>query len=89
LKSFEKPIFKAIERIWDEVTVAKGLNADETGRLMQAKFDLYSTCAAVGLDASKFDKHVSVPMPVGARELWVAIQPRPRVDAIVELATQE
>lgn len=62
LKRLEKPIFKAIERIWDEVTVAKGLNADETGRLVQQKFDKYRNCAAVGLDASKFDKHVSREM---------------------------
>jgi len=62
LKRLEKPIYKAIERIWDEVTVAKGLNADETGKLIYDKFCKYSTCAAVGLDASKFDKHVSVEM---------------------------
>lgn len=62
LKRLEKPIFAAIADIWDEVTVAKGLNADETGRLAKQKYDKYQDCAMIGLDASKFDKHVSFEM---------------------------
>jgi len=62
LKLLEKPIYKAIEKIWGEVTVSKGLNADETGQLSYDKFMRYTDCVIVGLDASKFDKHVSVEM---------------------------
>lgn len=75
LKTLEKPVFKAIERIWGEVTVAKGLNADETGQLVFEKFSKYKDCAAVGLDASKFDKHVSKEMLQWEHSVYTKLYP--------------
>lgn len=73
LKELEKPVFSAIARAWGEVTVAKGLNADQTGRLVHRKYNSFSDCAMVGLDASKFDKHVSVEMLQWEHSVYTAL----------------
>lgn len=60
LKPYEGMVYKAIGQMWGEVTVAKGLNAEQRGRLMERKWKRYRFPVAVGLDASRFDQHVSV-----------------------------
>jgi hypothetical protein len=60
LKPLEKRVFKAINKLYGEPTVAKGLNARDRGRLIARKFNSKPNCVAVGLDASRFDLHVSV-----------------------------
>lgn len=39
--------------------VAKGLTIDETGKLMAEKWHKFSRPVGVGIDASRFDQHVS------------------------------
>lgn len=60
LKPYEHRIFNAINHIFKEVTVFKGYNARDTGRLIQEKWARYAKPVAIGLDASRFDQHVSV-----------------------------
>lgn len=62
IKAIEKEVYKAIARVFREVTVAKGLNALECGRLVEKKWSKYSDPVAVGLDASRFDQHCRVPI---------------------------
>jgi len=73
LKELEKPIFRAVARAWGEVTVAKGLNADQTGHLASQKYAGFTDCAMVGLDASKFDKHVSREMLQWEHSVYTAV----------------
>jgi len=63
LKHAEKPFFKAINKAFQSVTnhtVIKGLNADESARVLHQKWLRFNEPVAIGLDAEKFDAHVSV-----------------------------
>lgn len=59
LRPIEERIYEAIADVYGEKTVVKGINALESGRLMKAKWDKFKNPVAVGLDASRFDQHVS------------------------------
>lgn len=56
----EKRIYHAIDKLYGAQTVAKGLNAEERGRLIETKWRKHLHPVAVGLDASRFDQHVSI-----------------------------
>jgi len=63
LKHAEKPFFKSINNAFGahtDHTVIKGLNADESARVLRQKWDRFNDPVAVGLDAEKFDAHVTV-----------------------------
>jgi len=59
LKPIEHMIYGAIAKLFGETTVSKGLNASEVGNLLKRKWTKYANPVAVGLDASRFDQHVS------------------------------
>jgi len=63
LKKAEKHYFRAINEVWGAHTthtVIKGMNVFEMAKVMRAKWDRFQRPVAIGLDASKFDMHVSV-----------------------------
>jgi len=62
LKPLEKKIFRLLTKMGQSgiPMVVKGFNAQETGRLMEEKWNRFSQPAAFGLDAVRFDQHVSV-----------------------------
>jgi len=60
LRPIEKRLYKIIDFIFDQQTVAKGLNALDRGKLIADKWQRHKDCVAVGIDASRFDQHVSV-----------------------------
>lgn len=62
LKHAEKPFFKAINDVYGgstDATVIKGFNADRSAAILRQKWDQFRHPCAVGLDATKFDMHVS------------------------------
>lgn len=59
LKKLEKPAFQAINRVWGNTTVLKGLNGQERGRVIAGKWNAIPNCVAIGIDATAFDQHVS------------------------------
>jgi len=62
LKHFEHHMFKAINKTFGgrtKATVIKGFDADESGEIFKDKWMQFSNPVAVGLDATKFDMHVS------------------------------
>lgn len=61
LRPIEERIYEAIADVYGEKTVVKGINALEAGRLMRKKWNKFTDPVAVGLDASRFDQHVSKP----------------------------
>lgn len=62
LKRLEKEIYKGISRVYDgEAVVMKGYNAHETAGHLRRAWEKYDQPVAVGLDASRFDQHVSRP----------------------------
>lgn len=60
IKAAEKPIFQAIAKVWGGPTVMKGYDAFEAARHMRDMWESFTTPVAIGLDASRFDQHVSV-----------------------------
>ncbi len=62
LKKNEKLYYKEINNAWGnrtDHTVIKGLNVVESAKVLRDKWNLFKNPVAVGLDASKFDMHVS------------------------------
>ncbi|UQZ09604.1 putative RNA-dependent RNA polymerase [Freshwater macrophyte associated tombus-like virus 2] len=59
LKLFEKQVFAAFHREFRYPVVLKGLNAQQVGGWMADHWAQFSKPCAVGLDASRFDQHVS------------------------------
>lgn len=67
IKRIEKSVYKSIDRAWGYPTVKgylptvmKGYNAGKRGRIIAAKWKEFTDPVAVGIDASRFDQHVSV-----------------------------
>jgi hypothetical protein len=59
IKPIEKLIYKGINTIYRSVVVCKGMNMLDRGNLLWSKWSRFKRPVAVGLDASKFDRHVS------------------------------
>ncbi len=60
LKPLEHRLFKSIDRMFGHPTVIKGYNAVDAARLLREKWEMFRSPVAVGLDASRFDQHVSL-----------------------------
>jgi len=62
LKPIEHKMYRALALAagMETPVVAKGMNANEVGALIQAKWERFDTPVAVGLDATAFDQHVGV-----------------------------
>lgn len=63
-RRIEKEMYMAISAVWDvdagEEVVMKGLDVEQTADQLWRKWCKYEQPVAVGLDASRFDQHVSV-----------------------------
>lgn len=64
LKPLEHIIYKAIQSVYGSATpvVVKGFNAVQTAEILLAKAERFKRPIFVGLDASRFDQHVSTAM---------------------------
>lgn len=60
LRAIEPLIYRLIKSVFKGTTVAKGLNSQQTGDLLYRKWRSFVDPVAVGLDASRFDQHVSL-----------------------------
>lgn len=60
LKPIEERIFKSLGKLFGHRTVMKGMDVVQTAKVMKEKWDMFSQPVAVGLDASRFDQHVSL-----------------------------
>lgn len=59
LKLYEKSLCVGFQRMCGFPVVLKGMNADQVGNTLAAHWSSFSRPVAVGLDASRFDQHVS------------------------------
>lgn len=59
LKMFERELCVGFKRVFGYRVIVKGLNADQQGEQMQENWQAFRDPVAVGLDASRFDQHVS------------------------------
>jgi hypothetical protein len=59
LKLFEKELCAGFNRVWGYPVVLKGLNAQQVGGWLAEHWKQFDEPVGVGLDASRFDQHVS------------------------------
>lgn len=59
IKRIEKKIYKTIGKLFGAPTVFKCLNAQDRGKQLREHWDHFDDPVAIGLDASRFDQHVS------------------------------
>lgn len=62
IKRIEHEVYNIVADIFGARTIAKGLNAQQRGDLLHSHWKTFRDPVAVGLDASRFDQHVSLPM---------------------------
>nr|CUC08880.1 RNA-dependent RNA polymerase [Tobacco bushy top virus] len=58
-KPLEPLLYKQLGKLYQFPCIAKGFNAVETGEIVAKKWKCFSDPVCVGLDASRFDQHVS------------------------------
>lgn len=61
LRKIEERIFKSIGVMFGHETVIKGFDAVKSASILHEKWNMFSDPVAIGLDASRFDQHVSQP----------------------------
>jgi len=61
LRKIEERIFKSIGIMFGHETVIKGFDAVKSAAILSEKWNMFSDPVAIGLDASRFDQHVSKP----------------------------
>lgn len=77
LKPAEHRIYNSVARaLHKSPVIAKGMNAVELGDLIAEKWMNFSNPGAIGLDASRFDQHVSVPALEWEHNLYVLLTGR-------------
>lgn len=59
IKKVEKLVYRAINKVFGSTVVFKGMNGPTMARKMRKKWDKFVEPVAVGLDASRFDQHIS------------------------------
>lgn len=76
IKAIEKKLYKAIAKVFgDGPTVMKGYNIQQVGRIIAGKWNSFKTPVAIGLDAVKFDMHVSAEMLTYEHEFYKMVFP--------------
>lgn len=66
IKPIEHTLYQAIARVFgDGPTVMKGYNLEDVARISKAKWDSFDDPVAVGLDAKRFDMHVTLELLEG------------------------
>ncbi len=76
LRPIEEKIFKAINAVFGGPTIFKGYDAFKQGRLMREAWDQFDDPVAFGLDASRFDQHVSHPMLEWEHSIYLRCFPK-------------
>jgi hypothetical protein len=59
LKPIEHRVYRAIGKIFGHPTVMKGYNAHDLGAVVAAKWGAFTRPCGIGLDAKRFDQHIS------------------------------
>lgn len=74
IKHIEHRLYKRIATVFgDGPTVMKGYNVQEIGRIAAGKWNSFVDPVAVGLDATKFDMHVSPAMLAWEHSIYLSI----------------
>lgn len=79
IRPIEKLVYRTInKKMFDEITVFKGLNAQARGTAIHRKWSKFSNPVAFGLDAKRFDRHVSREALKFEHSVYQTFYPRER-----------
>lgn len=78
LKKMEHNIVKGIAEVFGAPTVFKGMNAREAGSAMRGHWDEFVEPVGIGIDATRFDQHVSVDALKFEHSVYLALVPKSR-----------
>lgn len=86
LKPIEHRIYKAIQKVFASNTpvVLKGFNAVETADIIKNKWEEFENPVALGLDASRFDQHVSKEMLAWEHSIYNAMFHSPELRRLLK-----
>lgn len=73
IKHVEKPLFRKIADVFGGDTVLKGMDCIGVASSLKQMWDEFENPIAVGLDASRFDQHVSQSALKWEHHIWEAI----------------
>lgn len=74
LKQMEGPLCRGVGlALFNHPTITKGMNAGQTGSLIAEKWNMFKKPVAVGLDAARFDQHVSQPALKFEHSIYVSL----------------
>jgi len=59
LRPLEHKMYDAIDSLFKSPTIMSKYNSTQSAKILKQKFDQIHNCAVIGLDASRFDQHVS------------------------------
>jgi hypothetical protein len=59
LRPFEKKVYASINKLFQSPTIMSEFNAYEQARVISDKWDKFQNPCCIGMDASRFDQHVS------------------------------
>jgi hypothetical protein len=75
LRHAEEYLFKAIDRLFGGRTIFKGISADQAGEDFRAMWESFSDPIGIGMDASRFDQHISREALEFEHAMWVGMFP--------------
>jgi len=76
IKRVEKEIYKELGRIAGHTVIFKGLNARNRAAILRSHWMCFQTPVAIGLDASRFDQHVSLQALLWSHKVYKCYYPR-------------
>uniref|UniRef100_A0AB39ICP2 RNA-directed RNA polymerase n=1 Tax=Pastinaca umbravirus 1 TaxID=2950848 RepID=A0AB39ICP2_9TOMB len=85
IKPLEPMLYKALGRLYKHPCIAKGFNAFQTGEIIANKWKMFSHPVCVGLDASRFDQHVSVAALRFTHKIYKRFVKDPEFDRLLQL----
>lgn len=59
IKPIEHKLYRAVDALFGSPTIMKGYNIEEVGNILNDHWGAFAVPVAIGLDATKFDMHVS------------------------------
>lgn len=73
IKHLEHRVYRAIGKMFGGPTVMKGYTVHDVARIIHGKWSKFKNPAAVGLDAAKFDMHVSEAALAWEHSIYMAV----------------
>jgi hypothetical protein len=85
IQPLERRIYRGIKRIFGDHTVMKGFNASQVGEIAARKWGKFINPVGLGLDASRFDQHVSVAALTYEHSVYINAMPQEHREELREL----